>query len=86
MAGLSLGSISDLKRILREQDIPFFSDEDLEWYVAKCGNYNNAAYELLLVKAENSSIQISGMTTEDTSSYFRRLASMYKPSNTGVLK
>lgn len=81
-----ISSIKDLKIILREKDIPFFSDEELEWYVDKCGSYDEAAYELLLVKAENSSVNISGMNTEDTSSYFRRLALRYKPNNTGVLK
>ena len=86
MADIKLSSIQDLKIILREKDIPFFSDEELEWYVEKCGSYNGAAYELLLVKAENTSVNISGMNTEDTSSYFRKLALRYKPKNTGVLK
>lgn len=86
MAGIKLNSIQDLKMVLREVDIPFFSDEQLEWYVAKCGSYNDACYELLLVKAENSSVNISGMSTEDTSSYFRKLALRYRPNNTGVLK
>lgn len=83
---VKLNSIQDLKMILREADIPFFSDEELEWYVSKFGSYNDAAYELLLVKAENTSVNITGMTTEDTSSYFRAIASRYKPRNTGVLK
>ena len=81
-----LNTIEDLKIVLREQYIPFFSDSELEWYVSKCGSYNKAAYELLLIKAENSSVNISGLSTEDTSSYFRALASRYKPRNTGVLK
>lgn len=86
MADIKLNSIQDLKIVLREKDIPFFSDEELEWYVDKCGSYNGAAYELLLIKAENTSVNISGMNTEDTSSYFRKLALRYKPKNTGVLK
>lgn len=86
MADFKLNSIQDLKMVLRESDIPFFSDEELQWYVDKCGSYNGAVYELLLVKAENTSVNISGMNTEDTSSYFRRLALRYKPNNTGVLK
>lgn len=81
-----LNSIEDLKIVLREYDIPFFDDNTLQWYVDKFGSYDNAAYELLIVKAENSSLSIAGMTTEDTSSYFRRLATRYKPNNTGVLK
>lgn len=86
MAAIKLSSIYDLKMVLREEDIPFFSEEQLEWYVEKYGSYNDAAYYLLLVKAENTSVNISGMNTEDTSSYFRRLALQYKPCNTGVLK
>lgn len=86
MADIKLKSIHDLKVVLREKDIPFFSDEELQWYVDKCGSYNGAVYELLLVKAENTSVNISGMSTEDTSSYFRKLSLRYKPSNTGVLK
>ena len=86
MADMILGSIHDLKIVLREKDIPFFSDEELEWYVDKCGSYNDAAYELLLKKSETTSVNISGMSTEDTSSYFRRLASCFKPNHTGVLK
>lgn len=86
MADFKLTSLQDLKMILREKDIPFFSDEELQWYVDKCGSYNDAVYELLLVKAENTSVNISGMNTEDTSSYFRKLALRYKPNHTGVLK
>ncbi len=86
MADIKLDSIQELKRVLREEDIPFFSDEQLEWYVSKFGSYNDAVYELLLVKAENTSVNIPGMSTEDTSSYFRRLALHYRGSNTGVLK
>lgn len=84
--GVKLNSINDLKIVLREHDIPFFTDETLQWYVDKYGSYNRAIYELLLVKAENSSVSVSGMNTEDTSSYFRKLASRYKPNNTRVLK
>lgn len=86
MADIKLKSIQDLKIVLREKDIPFFNDDELQWYVEKCGSYNGAAYELLLIKAENTSVNISGMSTEDTSSYFRRIALRYRPNNTGVLK
>ena len=86
MADIKLKSIQDLKIVLREKDIPFFNDDELQWYVEKCGSYNGAAYELLFIKAENTSVNISGMSTEDTSSYFRRIALRYRPNNTGVLK
>ena len=84
---LALNSINDLKVVLRESEIPFFSDAELQWYVDKFnGNYNAAAYELLIVKSENTGMSISGMSAEDSSSYFRRLANRYRPNNSGVLK
>lgn len=76
-----------LKTVLRERDIPFFSDEDLAFYLEKNGDdFNATAYECLIVKSEDSTVQISGLTTADTSSYFRRLASRYRPYNSGTLK
>lgn len=84
---LSLNSIDDLKVVLRETEIPFFSDTELQWYVDKFnGNYDKAVYELLIVKSENTGISIQGMSAEDSSSYFRRLANRYRPNNSGVLK
>lgn len=84
---LTLNSIDDLKVVLRESEIPFFSDEELQWYVDKFnGNYNRAVYELLIVKSENTKVSISGFDAEDSSSYFRRLANRYRPNNSGVLK
>ena len=58
MADMILGSIHDLKIVLREKDIPFFSDEELEWYVDKCGSYNDAAYELLLKKSVTACLDL----------------------------
>ena len=83
---LTLNSIDDLKVVLREEEVPFFNDYELQWYVDKFnGNYNQAAYELLIVKSENTGMSISGMSAEDSSSYFRRLANRYRPNNSGVL-
>lgn len=80
-------TLDRLKTVLRERDIPFFSDEDLKFYLDKNGNdFNATAYECLIIKSENSTVQISGLTTADTSSYFRRLASRYRPYNSGILK
>lgn len=79
-------AIDELKIILRENDIPFFSDAELQYYLDKNqGNVDNTAYQTLLIKAENTTLSISGMTTADTSAYFRRLASRYRPSNSGIL-
>lgn len=84
---VDLNSIDDLKIVLRESEVQMFTDEELQWYVDKFnGNYNKAVYELLIVKSENTGMQIAGMSSEDSSSYFRRLANRYRPNNSGVLK
>ena len=76
-----------IKEVLREEDIPYFTDEQIEFYVEENGgDVNNALYQMLLVKSESSVISVSGLSTQDTSSYFKRLASNYKPSNSGILR
>lgn len=76
-----------IKEILREEDVPYFSDKQIVFYVEENGgNINDAIYQMLLVKSESSVISVSGLTTQDTSSYFKRLASNYKPNNSGVLR
>lgn len=78
--------IETLKTILREKDIPFFSDDELQFYLdANGGSVENTAYQCLCIKAENTTIQLSGFSSGDTSKYFRRLANMYRPSNSGTL-
>lgn len=78
--------ITYIKRCVREEQIPYFPEEDFVFYLRKNGgNVNATIYELLCLKAEDSSITVSGLTTKDTSAYFRRLASRYKTYNSGVL-
>lgn len=81
-----MSEIEELKIILRERDCPFFEDEELEYYLNKCGNVNDAAYNCLLLKAENTSLSVSGMNCGDTSKYFKMIAQKYRKSNSGVLK
>lgn len=79
--------IDELKIILREKDIPFFSDEELLFYLAENNNdFKATAYQCLNIKAENTALSVSGLSTADTSQYFRRLAARYRPYNSGVLK
>lgn len=81
-----ISSIDELKIVLRERDIPFFSEDELEFYLKKNkGNYEDAAYECLCIKAEDTSVQITGLSTADSSKYFRRLAALYSPNHSGVL-
>ncbi len=81
-----INSIDELKLILREDDIPFFTDEQISKYVALYETLDLALYAMLMVKAENTQMQIAGMSTQDTSSYFRKLARQYRPNNSGILK
>ena len=78
--------IERIKRETRENQSPYFDDGDIEYYLAKNGGDVDATiYELLLVKAEDSTISVSGLSTADTSAYFRRLASRYRRYYPGVL-
>lgn len=82
-----MSNIEDLKIVLREADIPFFTDEQLDFYLRENGgNYNLTAYQCLLIKAEDTTLQVSGLSAADSSKYFRRLAAKYRPNNSGILK
>lgn len=82
-----MDSINDLRLVLRENDVPYFSTEELEFYLKENnGDYNATAYQCLIIKAENTTLNVSGLSLADTSAYFRRLASRYRPYNSGVLK
>lgn len=83
---MSISILDELKLILREKDCPFFSDDDLLYYLEKNGqNLNKTAHQCLLVKAEDTTLSVSGLQCADTSKYFRRLAQQYRPSNSGIL-
>lgn len=78
--------IDKLKIILREKDCPFFTDEELNFYAEENGqDFNKTAYHCLIVKSEDTTLNISGMQAADTSKYFRRLAQRYRGNNTGIL-
>ena len=84
---MAISTTEELQIVLRETDIPFFTENELTFYLKKNnGDYDATAYECLMVKAQNTSLSISGLTAADSSSYFRRLAAQYKPRNSGTLK
>lgn len=78
-------TLDRLKFILRESEMPMFTDEQLQQYLDQSESFDLALYELLLLKSENTGLQVSGLNIQDTSSYFRRLAQTYRPHNSGVL-
>ena len=82
-----MGEIQELKLILREETSPFFTDEEIAYYLNKNnGNVNNAAYECLIIKSENDSISLpGGLNIADNQSYWLRLAKKYKPNGSRIL-
>lgn len=79
--------IERVKKEIREEQSPYFEEDDFEYYLSKNnGDLNATIYEMLIIKSEDSSISVSGLNTQDTSSYFKRLASRYKQYNSGILE
>lgn len=81
--------MTDVERVykeIREEQAPYFEEGDIEYYLEKNnGDVNATIYEMLIIKSEDSSIEVSGLITGDSSGYFKRLASMYKQFNSGTL-
>ena len=82
-----MGEIQELKLILREETSPFFTDEEIAYYLNKNKNsINDAAYECLLLKAEDDRIELpGGLTLDNNSEYWLRLAKKYKPNGSRIL-
>ena len=80
-------NIGRIKNILRENDVEYFTDEEIAFYVDENdGDEDAAIYQMLIIKSEDTTLSISGLSTSSTSSYFKRLASMYVPSNSRILE
>lgn len=78
--------IERIKKEIREEQAPYFEEDDFQYYLSKNGGDVNATiYEMLIIKSEDSTIAVSGLSTQDTSGYFKRLASRYKTFNSGIL-
>lgn len=78
--------IAKLKIVLREEDCPFFSNEELAFYLVENGqDFDATAYQCLIIKSENTQLNLSGLESSDTSKYFRRLAQRYRVNNSRVL-
>lgn len=79
--------LEELKLNLRESDCPFFTDEELIWYYEQNNqDVKKTTYECLKVKAQDTTLSVSGLNCADTSRYFLRLASGYAPNHSGILK
>ena len=79
--------VERIKKEVREEQAPYFEESDFQYYLEKNnGDVDATIYEMLIIKSEDSTISVSGLTTQDTSSYFKRLASRYRQFNSGALK
>lgn len=75
-----------LKIVLREEDCPFFTDEQLSFYLSENnGDFDDTAYQCLMIKSESTALVMSGFEVSDTSKYFRRLAQRYRKTYSRVL-
>lgn len=82
-----MNELEQLKFNLREKQCPYFDDNELSVLLKQNNDdVKKASYEGLLLKAEVTGLSVSGLTTKDSSSYFKMLASHYVSSNSGVLK
>lgn len=79
--------IQELKLRLREESSPFFSDEELKYYLDKNNNdLDLTTYECLILKAEDDSISLpGGLSLANNSNYWLRLARKYKPNGSRCL-
>lgn len=82
---MAVETLDRLKFILRESEMPMFTDEQLQAYLNDSDSFEIALYELLMLKAENTGLEIQGLTIQDTSKYFKNLALTYRPHNSGTL-
>lgn len=81
-----INKIMAIKREIRENQSPYFDEDDFVYYLEKNGgDVNSTIYEMLIIKSEDSTISVSGLSTQDTSAYFKRLASRFKPFNSGIM-
>ncbi len=78
--------LEELKLLCREKQVPLFEDDELQYQLEKAGgDVSLAAYRCLLIKAENSTVQVSGLTLADTSAYWLRLAAAVRPSGSCIV-
>ena len=79
--------IDELRLLCREDQVPFFEETELWYQLERAGgDVNLAAYRCLIIKAENCTVQVSGLTLPDTSAYWLRLAASVRPSGPCIIK
>lgn len=87
MANNAIDEIRRLKIVLREETCPYFSDDELLFYLEENGHdFDQTVRNCLIVKSEDTTLSVSGLSCADTSKYFRRLAQKYRKSGSQILK
>lgn len=83
---VSQADINEVKQRLRESEVPFFEDSEIEKQISLAGgDLDTATYNLAIMKSQNCSLAISGLTLPDSSQYWLRIAMMYRPSSTKIV-
>lgn len=84
--GMSADVLNAIIKEVREDQFSYFSTEEIQYFYEKNnGNIEATIHELLIIKSEDTKLSVSGMSTSDTSAYFKRLASRHRTFNTGIL-
>ena len=79
--------LEKIKIVLRENEIPFFSDDEINLQLELHDNdFYMTVYTLAIAKAENCQMSLSGLSLADTSEYWLRIAQTYRPNNTVILE
>lgn len=67
--------LQELKFELCERELPFFTDEELTFFLEKYKDIDLCVYHCATLKAENTGIELSeGMVLPDQSKYFKNIA------------
>lgn len=82
-----MGEIQELKLRLREETSPFFTDEELAYYLEMFNNdLNLTTYKLAKMKAEDDSITLpGGLSLPNNRKQWLTIAAMYKPNESRCL-
>lgn len=82
-----MGEIQELKLELREESSPFFSDEELAYYLNKNnGDFSATVYECAIIKSENDSISLpGGLNISDNQNYWLRIAKKHRKNGSRCL-
>lgn len=78
--------IAELKLRLREEDYPMFTNQELQYFIDTSESLDMATYRAAIFKSEADGLTLNGITLNSTADFFLRIASMYRPINSGILK